>query len=192
MIRIALIRPGATEFDAQQRIQGTLDIPLSPEGQQQVAQAVEALRGENLTALYSSPCESAWQSASKIGEALGVKVKQIDNLENLDLGLWQGTLVEEVKRKQPTVYRQWQEHPETVCPPQGESVIEAQERIHWAVAKLLKKHKSGTIGLVCPEPLASLIRCYLAQSDLGDLWKRGAPCGGWEWISVEPASLVQT
>ena len=34
-----------------------------------------------------------------------------------------GMLVEEVKQKQPRVYRQWLEHPETVCPPEGETVV---------------------------------------------------------------------
>ena len=29
MSQIVLIRPGSTEFDEQQRIQGTLDLPLS-------------------------------------------------------------------------------------------------------------------------------------------------------------------
>ena len=39
-------------------------------------------------------------------------------------GLWQGMIIDEVKRKQPKVYKQWQEHPENVCPPEGEMLAQ--------------------------------------------------------------------
>ena len=35
-------------------------------------------------------------------------------------------LIDDVKRKQPKVYRQWQEQPEIICPPEGEMLSEAQ------------------------------------------------------------------
>ena len=56
-------------------------------------------------------------------------------MQNLDHGLWQGMLIEDVRRKQPKVYRQWQEQPETVCPPEGEMLSQAEERIRTAMAK---------------------------------------------------------
>ena len=68
-------------------------------------------------------------------------------------------LIEDVKRKQPKVFRQWQEQPEIVCPPEGEMLSEAHERVQAALTKMLKKHKEGTIALVIPEPLASLVQC---------------------------------
>ena len=36
MLTILLVRSGLTEYDCQGRIQGTLDVPLSGEGRQQV------------------------------------------------------------------------------------------------------------------------------------------------------------
>ena len=62
----------------------------------------------------------------RIGATLDLKVKTLDKLQNLDHGLWQGMLVSDVKTKQPKVYRQWQEQPETVCPPQGETLSDGQ------------------------------------------------------------------
>ena len=84
-------------------------------------------------------------------------MKTLDKLQNLDHGLWQGMLVSDVKTKQPKVYRQWQEQPETVCPPQGETLCTAKQRVQAALAKLLKKHKAdGLVAIVVPEPLASV------------------------------------
>ena len=122
MPQFVLIRPGSTDYDQQGRIQGTLDIPLDPQGVEQVQQTVEALRPLGITAIYRTPCQSAEQTADAIGDALDVKIKELDALRNIDLGLWQGMLVEDVKHKQPKVFRQWREQPETVCPPEGERV----------------------------------------------------------------------
>ena len=41
-------------------------------------------------------------------------------------------LVSDVKRKQPRVYKRWQEQPESVCPPEGEMLGEADERVRAA------------------------------------------------------------
>jgi probable phosphoglycerate mutase len=85
-------------------------------------------------------------------------------------------LVDEVKVKQPKVYRQWQEHPENVCPPDGEMLSEAAERIDAAIEKLGKRHRSGSIGLVVSEPLATLLAARLEGRAVGDLWKTQNGC----------------
>ena len=76
-------------------------------------------------------------------------------------------LVEDVRHKQPKVYRQWQEQPENVCPPEGEMLSEADERVRTAVVKLFKRHKEGVIGLVLPEPLLSLARRFITPRRVG-------------------------
>ncbi len=173
MLQIVLIRPGTTDFDEQGRIQGTLDIPLNEQGRQQVERIVGELAPLGIDTIYCSDTEPAAQTAETLAEALDAKVKQLTNMQNLDQGLWQGMLVEEVRLKQPTVYRQWQEQPDCVCPPEGEMLSEARTRVHAAMSKLIKKHRSGAIGLVVPEPLASLVRCFFGCGELGNLWRAG-------------------
>jgi len=162
MLTVVLIRPGSTDFDEQGRIKGTLDVSLNENGAQQVARTVDELSGLAIAAIYSAPCRCCQQTAAALAGQRGLKVNCLKRLHNLDRGLWQGMLIEEVKQKQPRVYRQWQEHPETVCPPKGESLV----------------------------PLASLMGGHLRQSELGDLWKAECDCGRWEEIHVEPRDLV--
>lgn len=101
MIEIALIRPGATDYDAQGRIRGTLDLPLSDAGEAEVRRIVAELREPGLETIYASPDQAAWQTASSIAEALGARLKKLEQLRNLDHGLWQGMLVEEVSASNP-------------------------------------------------------------------------------------------
>ena len=99
--------------------------------------------------------------------------------------------VDEVRLKQPKVYRQWQEQPESVCPPEGEMLDEADERVRLSMGKLLKRHREGVIGLVVPEPLASLVCRHFRHGDLGDLWKAPGGHGRWEILDVHSEVVVQ-
>ena len=192
MVQLLLIRPGITEYDQQGRVQGTLNIPLCEDGRQEVEKMVAELRGQTIAAIYSSPSQSAEQTAECLGETFDVKVKTIDKFENLDHGLWQGMLVSDVKAKQPKVYRQWQDQPENVCPPQGETLGEAKTRVAAAMTKLLKKHKAdGVFAVVAPEPLASVIRNVVRHDGWGDLWHSAAETPRWQLIEVPEAATAK-
>jgi broad specificity phosphatase PhoE len=189
MTQIVLIRPGSTHYDDQGRIQGTLDIPLNDQGSLKAQQLGDDLRSLGISTIYSSPCHAAWQTASIIAEALDVKLKKAEELQNVDHGLWQGMLIDDVKRKHPKVFRQWQEQPEAVCPPEGETVGDAGERCKTFISKVLRKNKAATVALVASEPLASVIQSMLTGTPLGDIWKIGSTCGNWVVIDAQTDAL---
>ncbi|MEX2316767.1 MAG: histidine phosphatase family protein [Pirellulales bacterium] len=192
MLQFILIRAGLTEFERQGRVQGTLDIPLCEDGRREVAAMVAELRTKTIVALYSGPGQSAEQTAEALSAALELKTKSLDQLQNLDYGLWQGMLISDVKAKQPKVYRQWQEQPETVCPPQGETIVAAKQRAQAVIAKLVKKHKSGgVVALVAPEPLTSIFRHTLRGDDFGDLWQSPDGTAIWELIEVPETAVAK-
>jgi broad specificity phosphatase PhoE len=190
MVQILVVRAGSTEFDEQGRIKGTLDIPLSPGGQAQVDRLIAELHDTPIEHLYSSPCRCAQQTAEVLAADHRLRIKTLDDLQNLDHGLCHGKLVEEVRVNQPRVFRQLQDHPETVCPPQGEPVGVALERVQSLISRLLRKHRSGTVAIVVPEPLTSFVRAFLSRSDLGDLWKAECEGGGWQLIDVRDESVA--
>jgi phosphoserine phosphatase len=190
MLTIVLVQPGATDFDEQRRIKGSLDLPLNENGQSQVARTVGELSRSPIEQVYTAPCQSARQTAEALARDRRLKVTVVENLRNLNHGLWHGKLIDEVKRQQPRVYRMWQETPENVCPPEGETLARARERVAQALKKIVKRHKEGTIALVVPEPLASLVRTLLRPAELGDLWKAEGDCGRWELIEMASGEQV--
>jgi broad specificity phosphatase PhoE len=193
MVQIVLIRPGSTDYDAQRRIQGNLDVPLNSAGTDEVARMVEELRAANLAidVVYAPECQPALQTAKIIADALGVKFRVLEQMENVNLGLWQGMLIDEARVKQPKVYRQWQEQPEHVCPPEGEMLGEADQRVHAAMTRILKRHKEGTIAIVVSEPLATLVRRFVDHGELGDLWKAIAQRHGcWQVLETKPEAVT--
>jgi probable phosphoglycerate mutase len=161
MSHIVLIRPGCTDFDEQQRIQGTLDLPLSTRGEQQVQIMLQELQHVPLDLIYTSPTDPARTTATILGTSLGVTVRLAEGLRNLNLGLWQGLQVEEIRHKHPKVFKQWLDAPETIYPPEGEMVSETFDRIQQTLERPLRK--KGNLAIVAPEPLATLIRCWLVS-----------------------------
>ena len=189
-MRIILLRSGTTDFDTEGRIKGTLDIPLNAQGNKQAFHAASSLEDQDIAVVYFSPCQSAKETAMVVADGLEVKAKPLKNLHNLDHGLWQGKLIEELKEKQKKVYRQAQEQPATVCPPEGETVSDARIRVKATLDKLIKKHKNQVVVLVAPEPLTSLMNSYLRQTEWEDFWETSCDCGSWLTIDVEPKQLA--
>ena len=190
MLTIVLIRPGSTDYDVQQRIQGSLDIPLNEQGVEEARQTAEKLQGMGLKAIFAPASQPSLETAEIIADILDIKRKKLDKVQNLDQGLWQGMLVNDVKRKQPRVYKRWQEQPENVCPPEGEMLGEADERVRAAVVKIMKRRKEGPVGLVLPEPLFSLARRFITHCELGDLWKAPNGHGRFEPLEIDAEEFL--
>ncbi len=184
MCNVVVVRPGATTFDEQDRIKGCLDIPMSENGMEQVRKMATKLTELPIAAVYSAPCESAQVTAREIAEQLKAKWRICDCFRNVDHGLWQGKLIDEVKRQQPKLFRQIQENPRAFNPPGGESIEEAEARVEKFLSKLCKKHANEMIALVIPEPLATLVAHKLKSTILDDVWESECDDASWEVIET--------
>jgi len=169
---LIVIRAGATDFELQGRIRGVVDIPLCPAGVTEAEHAAALLSDSPAVALVSSEERCAVETAGIIGRSMGLKPRIIDDLHNLDQGLWQGLLVEDIRRKQPRLYRQWQDNPWAVAPPEGELLEEACDRVEGVLEKLLRRYAEGRVVIVVPEPLDRIVCWLVAGDSMGDLWAR--------------------
>lgn len=186
--QVLLVRPGATEFDEQGRMKGSLDIPLSKSGRMQARHVASELANMNFSSIYSSPCRSARQTAQRLAQGRANRVKIVDCFRNLDHGLWHGKLIEEVRRNQPRVYKCGQESPSEVRPPQGESIAEAKSRVIKGVHKLIKRPGQGILAMVIPDPLAMIVERELQGEQLSDLWAAETDHGTWTLIESPQSS----
>ena len=182
---VLLIRPGSTDFDQQGRIKGSLDMPLSEEGHQQVESLSSVIADFRPKVIYTAPCESAQQTAEKLAESQFTKVKVLEAFRNVDHGLWHGKLIDELKRCHPRLYKLGQDSPEDICPPEGESFYDARLRIEKSVHKVVRKASGQLVALVVPDPLAQIVQSLLSGEPMSDLWESETDSAGWNLI--EPA-----
>lgn len=188
-LQIVLVRPGSTELDEQRRIKGTLSIPLSVNGEGEAQNTAAELMDVKVDTIFCSPCLAAQQTAQQLSHDGQIKIKVDDGLKNLDHGLWHGKLIEELKETQPKLFKQWQDHPERICPPGGETVEQVRSRVSRWLKKVRRKFKKGVVVLVVPEPISSIIRSHLEGTEIDDLWDFEGKCGDWFSIVV-PADAV--
>ncbi|MEQ9406790.1 MAG: histidine phosphatase family protein [Fuerstiella sp.] len=161
---IALIRPGCTDYTQQSRLLGTLEMPMNEQGLEEVQDIIRQLQQKDirLEAIFTSPIDPACSTARAIAESQpDAKIKELDELRNVDQGLWQGLPEADVRKRYPKVFRSGRERPQTICPPQGESLGDACERIQKVLNKAIRKYRS--FALVVADPIATVIRCTLQE-----------------------------
>ena len=163
-IKILLVKAGSTDLDEQGRICGALDLPLSECGRDEASDIAHLLSDLSFKTVYSAACMAARETAAQIQKlSPKVRLRVEESWANLDHGLWHGKCLEELKENAPKLYRQWQEHPEIICPPDGETFSDVAHRCRPAVERLLRKLKSGTVVVVAPEPLLGILEQLLTD-----------------------------
>jgi probable phosphoglycerate mutase len=116
-----LVRHGESAFNAEGRIQGQLDPPLSPLGLRQSQALASALAGQKIGVVYSSPLLRAMQTAAPLAKALGL-VPQTDNrLLELNAGVFQGLTWAEINQRLPAEGNAWKSQNPDYRIPTGES-----------------------------------------------------------------------
>ncbi len=174
MASLYIMQTGQTTWEAQSRVEPLAGSPLTPAGAEAAAAAVADLPAGGINAVYAAEGEAERQTARLAARKLGVKVRTRQELHELDYGLWQGLTHEEIERRQPKVYHQWQHEPARVRPPGGETLAEAQERLREAVRRIVKQQKGRPVLLVLRPVAAGLLRCLLGREMLDGFGQRVA------------------
>ncbi len=120
---------------------------LADEGRQQAEAVAERLDTvDGIDAIYASPLERTRETAAPIGRRRGLRVSSDRGLLECDFGEWTGRPLKELMKlpEWATVQR----YPSGFRFPAGESFAEMQARITTAVARLVQRHRGGTIVAV--------------------------------------------
>ena len=138
--RILAIRHGETTWNAEKRIQGQLDTPLSPRGQWQAEQAGLSLAGEHFDAIYASDLQRAMHTAQAIAAHHDLSVTPDQGLRERHFGSFEGLTWTEIQARWPDQSLSWQKRDQWFTPGNGESLSELRERVLSAVHAIAERH----------------------------------------------------
>ena len=169
MSGIWLVRHGMLPPNPERRMVGARDIPLIPEGREQIRllaqQFMPKVQGA-LGAVICSDLDRCRETAAILLEALphGRPPLHVEpGLREIDLGLWQGMTKAEIERAWPGAYAARGQDMAHFCPPQGESFMQAQRRALAAVARWRRLYPGATLLMVSHAGiLGSLLAHYMA------------------------------
>ncbi|MEP7290469.1 MAG: histidine phosphatase family protein [Chloroflexota bacterium] len=148
MKRILLIRHGQTDWNTEGRWQGQLQVPLNHAGQEQAQALADYLRGQPITAVYSSDLSRAHVTATYVADALQLLVKPDPRWRELHLGVLQGLTINEVNSLHPNVALGMREDYLGYEIPEGESRRVMQARAYEAYQDIIANEPGGAIAVV--------------------------------------------
>ncbi|XP_011099194.1 phosphoglycerate mutase-like protein 4 [Sesamum indicum] len=148
---IVVIRHGETEWNADRRIQGQLDVNLSDIGRQQAFAVADRLSREpKISAVYSSDLKRAFDTAEIIAKSCRVLevIKDLD-LRERHCGALQGVLFPEAAKINPEAYKALQSDQDDLeIPGGGESFNQLYNRSTSALQRIAKKHRGDRVVVV--------------------------------------------
>ena len=130
MKRLYLVRHGETEWNADNRVQGSIDIPLSPKGRQQAGWLVKCMaRMHRPDMTFSSDLCRAKETADILTSGLGAGSPVQDPLlREINCGRWESLFIPDLEKDFPREYEAWRLDAGFKCPG-GESVEDVKKRI---------------------------------------------------------------
>ncbi|HVB47579.1 MAG TPA: histidine phosphatase family protein [Burkholderiales bacterium] len=145
---MCLVRHGETAWNAEGRVQGQLDVPLSEVGHAQALAAAAALAGERFAALYSSDLARARQTAAPAARRLALPVRLEPALRERHYGMFEALTYVEVRERYPAEYARFKDKDPEFDFVSGESLRRFAERAVACITELARRHAGESILVV--------------------------------------------
>lgn len=164
-ITIYCIRHGETDWNAEQRYQGTADVPMNEKGRSQAKRNGEALRtllpAIAACAFVASPLQRSRETMEIVRTALGLPpddYRTDHRLREVHYGHWEGQLLSDLKTLDPNGLAARKGDPYRWRPDGGESYSDLMDRVvawletieqdtviatHGGVSRMLRGHFAG-------------------------------------------------
>jgi len=168
--RLVLVPAGMTCWEKDQRLVGNTDLPVCPESEESIRLCGEQLKTVGVNILYSGISGPAEETARRLAGALRVRHRKEKDLGEVNLGFWQGLPLSAIRQRHPKAFRQWQEDPDSVTPPEGERLDAAHDRLEHCLAGILKKHPGQKVGVVLGPMALAVARSAREGKTVHDFW----------------------
>lgn len=145
---LLLIRHGETAWNAEHRIQGRLDVPLSATGIWQTGRLAQRLAGEAIDAVISSDLARAWMTGAPLAEARGLAMVAEPRLRERSFGIFEGKTIDEVAAEHPQEFAAWRARDVDWRIPGGESGTEFIGRVLEALHEIAASQRGRTVAVV--------------------------------------------
>lgn len=173
---LLLSRHGETEWNRVGRRQGRLDSPLTTSGRQDAKKVAELSWALGADAIFSSPLGRAAATAEVVAHRLSLPIVLLDDLAELDHGMFSGLTDSEIERAHPGQLARRAESKYTWRFPGGESYEDAEERAASALDAVARS-ECGRPLLVAHEMIGRMILRSVLDISPAEALDRSIPHG---------------
>lgn len=160
MTKLFLVRHGETDTVASSLAGSKSGIPLNENGKRQVEKLARWLNGFPISAVYSSPVERAFETASLIARRLKHEPHPVHEFGEWHCGQWEGLSFGELEMRED--WLRFHRYRSGVRAPGGELMVELQARVAGKIEALVRLHEEQAIAIVShAEPIRVALAHFL-------------------------------
>lgn len=170
MIEITIVRHGETDSNVKGTYLGWTDVELNENGLNQAQIAKEKLKDEVFDFIFVSPLKRTLKTAQIINETHKLDIILDNRLKERNFGVWDNLTYDEIVSKYPKEHDQWTLDWKNFRVLQGESSVDAYERITSFADMITKEYTNKKILIVTHLGCARKLISYLLGMGLDGSW----------------------
>ena len=182
--RLCVIRHGETAWNAEGRVQGQTDVPLSALGEAQARALVAALAGERFTALYASDLARVRQTAAPAARAFGLAPQLEVALRERHYGKFETLTYAEARERFPHDYARFKAKELDYDFEGGESLARFSARALACVATIARRHAGEQVLVFTHGGVLEMVRRHALGIGLTAPRDFEIPNAAINWIEV--------
>jgi len=175
---LLLIRHAVTAATGRSLTGWTPGVHLSDQGTGQARALAERLTPVPISAMYSSPLERCLETAEPVAAQKRLSVTRVDDLGEVRYGDWTGRSLAQLSRTR--LWKTVQSSPSNARFPNGESLLEVQERAAREVGRIAAMHPRGVVAAFSHGDVIRLLLAHFSGVHV-DLFQR---------LVISPASIT--
>ena len=170
MVKFLIIRHGYSVGNKEKRFSGQMDLALDSTGKAQ-AISVSKYISENykVDSIYSSDLIRAYDTVAPLAEKINLPVTRLSALREVDVGLWEGKLIEDVKKEFPESFELYRTNPGISKFDGGESYEDAMHRGRLCFEKIAKENDGKTIVVATHGGIIRTLRAAWTNTPLENI-----------------------
>jgi len=185
-----LVRHGETDWNREQRLQGTLDVPLNSAGMAQARQLADYFVRIPVACIVSSPLARASATAAILAEACACPHTTDARLREIDHGTWSGRTLPALGQCFPSLVKDEQLLPEAFDVSRGEPLLAVYRRASEALADLLDAYGGQSVVVVGHGVTLAAMWCVATGLEMARLHERQPPNAGGVVLTFVQRHLV--
>lgn len=166
-----IVRHGQTNWNILGKTQGHGNSDLTEQGIVQARELAEDITKYPIDYIYSSDLGRAIQTAEILGEKLNLEVQKTEGLREMGFGVWEGLLIDEIKKDYSDIYDIWRNDPHLVNIPKGETLQVIKERVDNFIEEINKKHENKHIIFVTHSITLRVMLLSFLGSGMGNIYR---------------------
>lgn len=182
--RLCLVRHGQTDWNAERRVQGQLDVGLNATGEAQARAVRPGLAGHGFAAAYSSDLARAWRTAQIATDGLDCALAAEPALRERNYGVYQGLTAAEAELRVPLAFHHHQRRTPDYAYETGETLAEFAARVTAGLETLARRHPGTSVLAFTHGGVLDIVYRVACGRDLSSPRDFVLPNAAVNWIEI--------